>query len=47
LTGLSFKGVTPEGWDVYAVHFENAEMEWGFILATDGKISGLYLRPSL
>jgi DNA-binding transcriptional MerR regulator len=47
LTDLSFKGVTDDGWDVYAVQFENAKMEWGFVMAPNNKISGLYMRPAL
>lgn len=47
LQGVSFKGVGPEGWDIYDVHFERGNMEWGFALAADGKLSGLYLRPLL
>jgi DNA-binding transcriptional MerR regulator len=47
LQDVSFKGVGPGGWDVYDVHFEQGHMEWGFVLASDGKFSGIYLRPSL
>ncbi|CAN7261724.1 transcriptional regulator [Devosia sp. Root413D1] len=45
LQALTFKGVGQAGFDVYHVRFENAEMEWGFALADDGKLGGLYLRP--
>lgn len=44
--GISFKGVAQSGFDVYDVRFENADMEWGLAVGDDGKISGLYLRPS-
>lgn len=47
LIDLKFMGVNPEGWDVYVAQFEDAKIEWAFILAADGKISGLYLRPAL
>ncbi|MBO9628955.1 MAG: MerR family transcriptional regulator [Shinella sp.] len=40
-----FKGVSQEGWDVYEVTFENQQMEWRFILAEDGRFSGMWLRP--
>jgi DNA-binding transcriptional MerR regulator len=46
LTGVAFRGVGQSGLDVYDVRFENADMEWGFGLGPDGKISALYLRPS-
>ena len=40
-----FKGVTSEGWDVYDVTFENEKMEWRFVLADDGRMSGAWIRP--
>ena len=46
LKDLSFRGVSQAGWDVYDVSFTNTRMEWSFILEADGKISGLYFRPS-
>ena len=46
LREVAFKGVGQSGMDVYDVRFDNANMEWGFALGADGKISGLYLRPS-
>jgi DNA-binding transcriptional MerR regulator len=46
LKTIAFRGVGGGGFDIYDVRFENAKMEWGFALAVDGKISGLYLRPS-
>jgi DNA-binding transcriptional MerR regulator len=46
LKSVSFRGVAQSGFDVYDVRFENADMEWGLALAPDGKIGGLYLRPS-
>jgi DNA-binding transcriptional MerR regulator len=47
LQDVSFKGVGPGGWDIYDVRFERGHMEWGFVLAPNGKFSGIYLRPSL
>lgn len=47
LKELSFKGISPDGWDVYDVRFENGAMEWSFALAADGRASGLLMRPSL
>jgi len=41
----AFKGVSSEGWDVYEVAFENETMEWRFILADDGRMSGAWIRP--
>lgn len=46
LKALSFKGVS-EGLDIYDVQFANAKTEWGFALTHRGKVSHLYLRPSL
>ena len=46
LKDISFRGVSQAGWDVYDVRFANTDMEWSFILGADGKIGGLYLRPS-
>jgi hypothetical protein len=47
LQGVSFKGVEQGGWDVYEVRFEHGNMEWRFALAPDGKVGGIFLRPSL
>ncbi|MCV9946753.1 MULTISPECIES: MerR family transcriptional regulator [unclassified Rhizobium] len=44
LRSISFKGVSSEGWDVYDVAFENAAMEWRFVLAADGRFSGIFFR---
>ena len=46
LKAASFKGVA-EGLDVYEVEFANMKMEWGFTYTHRGKISHLYLHPSL
>lgn len=47
LKDLSFKGVTDQGWDVYAARFENGDLEWSFALAADGRVGGMLVRPSL
>ncbi|MBB3656507.1 hypothetical protein FHX15_001735 [Rhizobium sp. BK650] len=47
LKDLSFKGVTAEGWDVYEVSFDKGNLEWSFILAADGKFSGMFIRPMM
>ena len=46
LKSLSFKGVA-DGLDIYDAQFANAKMEGGLALTHRGKISHLYLRPSL
>ncbi|WP_426125575.1 MerR family transcriptional regulator [Pararhizobium sp. PWRC1-1] len=46
LKSLLFLGVSQEGADIYNAHFENANMEWGFALASSGKLAMLYLRPT-
>jgi DNA-binding transcriptional MerR regulator len=46
LKRLVFKGVSQDGLDIYDAHFENADMEWGFALTPNGKLSHLYLRPT-
>ncbi|MGI6246506.1 MAG: MerR family transcriptional regulator [Pseudochelatococcus sp.] len=47
LRAIAFRGVNPQGWDVYEVTFENGKQEWAFTLAADGRFSGLYARPTL
>ena len=42
--GVAFKGVSPEGWDVYEVEFENSAMEWSFVIGDDDKLSGAFIR---
>jgi DNA-binding transcriptional MerR regulator len=46
LKSLSFRGVA-QGLDIYDAEFANAKLEWGFALTHRGKISHLYLRPTL
>ena len=43
---IAFKGVGPDGFDVYDVCFENGNLEWGLCQASDGILSGLYLRQT-
>jgi DNA-binding transcriptional MerR regulator len=47
LKDISFKGVTEGGWDVYDVSFDKGHLEWSFVLAEDGRFSGIFIRPSL
>jgi DNA-binding transcriptional MerR regulator len=44
LKGVAFKGVSPDGWDVYDVEFENSAMEWRFVIGDDAKLSGAFIR---
>lgn len=44
VTGITFKGVTDEGWDVYDVAFENGNQEWSFSLAANGRFNGILAR---
>ncbi|KRA99620.1 transcriptional regulator [Devosia sp. Root685] len=46
LIDISFKGVSQAGWDVYEVCFTNTNMEWSFFLGADGKVEGLFFRPT-
>lgn len=46
LKDLTFKQVSPEGFDVYAARFENGTMECGFSLTEDGHLNGFYMRPA-
>jgi DNA-binding transcriptional MerR regulator len=46
LKGLSFKGVSQIGLDIYDAEFEHAKIEWGFAVTYRGKISHLYLRQT-
>ncbi|MBZ5620296.1 MAG: DUF3471 domain-containing protein [Acidobacteriia bacterium] len=45
LQSVSFKGVGPGGMDIYEVKFENGSTEWRIVLAADGKIEGVGVRP--
>lgn len=44
---MAFKGVTPTGWDVYDIGFEEGRQEWSFVLAADGRFSGIFFRSTL
>jgi hypothetical protein len=41
LQSISFRGVSPGGWDVYEVRFANGISLWRIALARDGKIAGM------
>jgi hypothetical protein len=41
LQSISFRGVSPGGWDVYEVRFANGISIWRIALARDGKIAGM------
>ncbi|MFD9899348.1 MerR family transcriptional regulator [Mesorhizobium sp. NPDC059025] len=45
LLGVTFRGVSQEGWDVYDVQFEHGQVEWSFALTPAGKFGGMLLRP--
>ncbi|MGJ4858425.1 MerR family transcriptional regulator [Labrys sp. La1] len=45
LQSLTFKGVSQAGLDIYDAGFDGGDLEWGFALAPDGRLSALYLRP--
>jgi CubicO group peptidase (beta-lactamase class C family) len=47
LQAVDFKGVGPGGFDIYDVKFEHGSLDWRILLDTDGKVSGLVVRPSL
>jgi D-alanyl-D-alanine-carboxypeptidase/D-alanyl-D-alanine-endopeptidase len=42
---VTFKGVAPNGGDIYEVKFEHGSTEWRIILQSDGKVAGVGLRP--
>ena len=42
---VTFKGVGPQGLDIYEVKFEHATMEFRIMLGPDGKTQGISLRP--
>lgn len=43
---ITFKGVGPDGFDVFDVRFENGNLEWGLAQTSDGILTGLYLRQT-
>jgi hypothetical protein len=42
---VSFKSVAPNGADIFEVKFEHGSTEWRIIMAPDGKIESVGLRP--
>ncbi len=40
----NFEGVNKEGWDVYRITFDKGTIEWSFVLGSDGKITGEWIR---
>jgi len=46
VTGLTFRGVGAEGYDVFVVDLEHGRLEWGLSLGKNGKMNGLYVRPT-
>jgi hypothetical protein len=45
LRSLSFKGVGPDGWDVYDAVFANGQQQWRVNMDQEGKVNGLWLKP--
>lgn len=43
---VKFQGVTPKGWDLYAVRFANGDTQWRITLNQTGKISGLLFQAA-
>jgi CubicO group peptidase (beta-lactamase class C family) len=44
LQSVSFKGVAPNGADIYQVKFEHGSLEYRILLGPDGKVEGANLR---
>jgi hypothetical protein len=40
---IAFKGVTPNGADIYDVAFEKHDMQWRIVLGADGKTESIGL----
>ncbi len=45
LQSVTFKGVEPDGTDIYEVKFEHVNTEWRIMVNPDGKTQSLALRP--
>ena len=43
---IEFRQVDNHGFDVFDVCFENGVIEYGLSEGTDGRLDGLYMRPS-
>jgi len=46
ITQITFRGVSSDGFDVYVADFQGGRLEWGISKGADGRLNGLYLRPS-
>lgn len=46
LISLKFKGVGPQGADIYEAQHEHAAFEWRISLTADGKVAGALVRPA-
>jgi hypothetical protein len=46
LLSLKFKGMGPQGMDIYEAGFEHGSQEWRISLAPDGKIAGASVRQA-
>ncbi len=45
LKSVTFKAVSPQGWDIYDVVFERGSVVWQITpLTPDGKIAGMFWR---
>lgn len=47
MKAVAFKGVAPDGFDVYDVNFENGDQNWRIYMPDDRIVSGLFFRPNL
>jgi hypothetical protein len=45
LRSLSFKGVGPDGWDVYDAVFAHGQQQWRIHIDRQGMVSGLWIKP--
>ncbi|HEX4594210.1 MAG TPA: serine hydrolase [Bryobacteraceae bacterium] len=45
LRSVAFKGVAPNGADIYQVKFEGGSLEYRILIGQDGKIEGANIRP--
>lgn len=46
VTGITFRGVGAEGYDIFVVDLQQGRLEWGVSLGDNGKMNGLYVRPT-
>ena len=45
LLSLAFKGVGPDGWDVYDAVFAHGQQQWRIHIDRQGMVSGLWIKP--